>query len=351
MFGSPLVRWQKDCEWSWQPISINHMFCSTGFGFFRPQRGTNMPDAGHCAAPRRLSRIGLAGQDKGSSRKKKKKKSRIASMDCHVASNGISTRKLTYKMFKKSRSLASHHHKRFISALPVMPLTVRPAAESDLPRSIAIEKRAYGPNKSSPVFFPGGGLKLEDRIAVMTTRIREEPASQCIKVVDTELEDKGDEAMIAFALWFIWSGDLRPSFPQRKWGAGTNLEACEAFFGEIDRQWWARFEGKPHLCKCWKLYNVYKTTISSPRPWPDLKLLHTDPDHQKRGAGGQCLKWGTAEADRLGLVSYLEASEEGRPLYEKYGFKEVDRVVVDLTKWGGTEPATAYLMLRQPVLN
>ncbi|KAL6825582.1 acyl-CoA N-acyltransferase [Trichoderma sp. SZMC 28015] len=211
-----------------------------------------------------------------------------------------------------------------------MPLTVRPAAESDLPRSIAIERRAYGPNKTSPIFFPGEGMKLEDRIAIMTTRIKEESATQCIKVVDTELEAKGEEAMIAFSMWFIWSGDLRPSFPKRQWGAGTNLEACEAFFGEMDRRWWARFEGKPH---------VY------------LKLLHTDPDHQKRGAGGQCLKWGTAEADRLGLVSYLEASEEGRPLYEKYGFKEVDRIVVDLTKWGGTEPAIAYLMLRQPVLN
>jgi hypothetical protein len=64
-----------------------------------------------------------------------------------------------------------------------------------------------------------------------------------------------------------------------------------------------------------------------------------------------CLQWGTAEADRLGLVSYLEASEEGRPLYEKFGFKEVGRVVVDLSKWGGTEPATAYLMVREPLLN
>lgn len=83
----------------------------------------------------------------------------------------------------------------------------------------------------------------------------------------------------------------------------------------------------------------------------DLKLLHTDPDHQRRGAGGRCLQWGTLEADRLGLQSYLEASKEGRPLYEKYGFKEVDRIVVDLSKWGGEEDGVAYLMVREPVLN
>jgi hypothetical protein len=62
-----------------------------------------------------------------------------------------------------------------------------------------------------------------------------------------------------------------------------------------------------------------------------------------------CLKWGTAEADRLGLVSYLEASEDGRPLYEKFGFKEVDRIDVDLSKWDSPITATSYLMIREPV--
>jgi GNAT superfamily N-acetyltransferase len=83
----------------------------------------------------------------------------------------------------------------------------------------------------------------------------------------------------------------------------------------------------------------------------DLKLLHTDPDHQRRGAGSKCLEWGTAEADRLGLVSYLESSEEGRPLYEKFGFKEVGRIVVDLSKWGASTQAKAYQMVREPVSN
>ncbi|RFU81553.1 hypothetical protein TARUN_647 [Trichoderma arundinaceum] len=211
-----------------------------------------------------------------------------------------------------------------------MPLEIVPATEADLLQSIAIEKRAYGPNKTSPVFFPGEGMSDEDRIAIMTRRRDEEPACQWMKIVDTDLEAKGENGMVAFTLWFIWSGDLRPSFPERKWGAGTNVEACDAFFGEMDRRWWKRFEGKPH---------VY------------LKLLHTDPVHQRRGAGSMCLRWGAAEADRLGLVSYLEASEEGRLLYEKHGYKEVDRITVDLSKWGTPIDATTYLMIREPVLN
>ncbi|KAL7806706.1 acyl-CoA N-acyltransferase [Trichoderma aethiopicum] len=211
-----------------------------------------------------------------------------------------------------------------------MPLLAVPATEEDLPRSFAIERRAYAHNKTTPVFFPGDGLSLDDRVAQMAARKRDDPACQWIKVVDADLEARGEESMVAFSQWFVYAGDVRPSLPKRSWGAGTNPEACQAFFGEMDRRWWERFGDKSHIY---------------------LKLLHTDPDHQRRGAGSLCLQWGTSEADRLGLVSYLEASEEGRPLYEKFGFKVVGRIVVDLSKWGGTEPATAYQMVREPLLN
>jgi predicted acetyltransferase len=78
----------------------------------------------------------------------------------------------------------------------------------------------------------------------------------------------------------------------------------------------------------------------------DLKLLHTDPQHQRRGAASMLLKWGTDEADRLGIPSYLESSEEGRPLYEKFGYETVDVVTVDFSKWGGPTDASSCLMLR-----
>lgn len=92
-------------------------------------------------------------------------------------------------------------------------------------------------------------MKTEDRIAIMIARKNEEPAFQMMKVVDTDLEAKGEDGIIACTLWFIWSGDLSPSRPKRSWGPGTNVEACDAFFGEMDRRWWAKFEGKPHVCE------------------------------------------------------------------------------------------------------
>lgn len=78
----------------------------------------------------------------------------------------------------------------------------------------------------------------------------------------------------------------------------------------------------------------------------DLKLLHTDPIHQKRGAGSMLLQWGVNEADRLGIPSYLEATREAHRLYERYGFREVERLAIDLSKWESGLTAEVSLMLR-----
>ncbi|KOS22034.1 hypothetical protein ESCO_001887 [Escovopsis weberi] len=207
-----------------------------------------------------------------------------------------------------------------------MPLKVVPASEADAARSAAIEAIAYGPTAVSRVLFPGPfPSDGSSRVDVLVQQLRADPACRWLKVVDTDLADRGEEDMVAFAKWYIWEGE--PIYREPTWGPGTNPEMCDAFFGEMTRRWWERYERRPHLY---------------------LKLLHTDPEHQRRGAAGMLLDWGTAEADRLGLESYLESSPQGYGLYLKYGFEEVGRHTVDLSDHGETEDATAVLMMRKP---
>lgn len=78
----------------------------------------------------------------------------------------------------------------------------------------------------------------------------------------------------------------------------------------------------------------------------DLKLLHTHPDHQKRGAGSSLIKWGTEEADRLGIPAFLESSPQGLSLYKKCGFEVLDTVTVDLSPWEGPSKVDIPLMQR-----
>ena len=60
------------------------------------------------------------------------------------------------------------------------------------------------------------------------------------------------------------------------------------------------------------------------------------------------LEWGNAEADRLRIPGYVEASAAGKPLYEKHGYKEIKRLVVDLSAWGGPTDETTTIMYREP---
>lgn len=78
----------------------------------------------------------------------------------------------------------------------------------------------------------------------------------------------------------------------------------------------------------------------------DLKFVHTDPKHQRRGAGRMMMDWGTKEADDKGLTSYVQASPEGRGLYAKYGFQLVDMFAVDLSPWGGPACDETAIMIR-----
>jgi GNAT superfamily N-acetyltransferase len=68
-----------------------------------------------------------------------------------------------------------------------------------------------------------------------------------------------------------------------------------------------------------------------------LKELYVRPEFQRKGLGSRLVKWGVEKADEIGLPAYTEGSTKGMQLYLSYGFKEVDRVTVDLEKWGGSK--------------
>jgi predicted N-acetyltransferase YhbS len=46
---------------------------------------------------------------------------------------------------------------------------------------------------------------------------------------------------------------------------------------------------------------------------------------------------GLEEADRTGASAFVVSTVAGRGVYEKVGFREVGRFVVDVRKWGGEE--------------
>jgi hypothetical protein len=57
--------------------------------------------------------------------------------------------------------------------------------------------------------------------------------------------------------------------------------------------------------------------------------------------------WGLQRADELGLPIYLEATSEGKPLYEKFGFQTAQVTTFELSKYGGSGTEVRTIMIRQ----
>ncbi|PWN31542.1 uncharacterized protein FA14DRAFT_192640 [Meira miltonrushii] len=75
-----------------------------------------------------------------------------------------------------------------------------------------------------------------------------------------------------------------------------------------------------------------------------IHTLAVSPNCQRMGCGAALMKCMTKEADELGLMCYLEASDEGKPLYLKNGFEEVEKMFVQSPTDG--QSFTLTLMIR-----
>jgi len=59
------------------------------------------------------------------------------------------------------------------------------------------------------------------------------------------------------------------------------------------------------------------------------------------------IQWGLNIADELHIPAYLESSPVAHKLYQKFGFKDIDELVLS-PKWNyGTADPNIYFMLRE----
>lgn len=73
------------------------------------------------------------------------------------------------------------------------------------------------------------------------------------------------------------------------------------------------------------------------------------PEYQRRGLGGALVGRIVQRADQLGLPAYLESSTVGYSLYTRHGFREIDRVIVNLAAWGGSKgEVNKYVLMLRP---
>ncbi|EDU40086.1 GNAT family acetyltransferase [Pyrenophora tritici-repentis] len=207
-----------------------------------------------------------------------------------------------------------------------MTLTVCDVSDKDILRACEIEFVAYKDSPLAPILLSGPlPPDAVQQRARELTELREKDST----VHYQQCRDEATGKMVAFTKYVIVQNpdDVATPTDPPHIGPGRNVEATLMYAGGLAEK---------------------KREILGNRPHMYLHLLHTDPDHQGRGAGSLLLDWGIKRSDELGLPIYLESSAAGHRFYQNRGFKDVEFLTVNFTPWGGPIHQQP-LMLREPL--
>ncbi|KAF4544268.1 putative gnat family protein [Lasiodiplodia theobromae] len=216
-----------------------------------------------------------------------------------------------------------------------MPLEIRRLEEADVPQFVDITTAALYSSGMGRALHddPPHPVHLEQRKEKLRKALSK-PNTHHLKVVDT---DNNDE-IIAGAIWSFFDNGR----------SDEELKELEQPFEPIEEER-ERFGAAQKAFFGGYLHRVRRQLGKTPHYF--LNLLVTHPNHHRRGAGGMLVRWGTQQADKVGLICFLEASEAGRPLYKRHGFEDQETVVFDFSKYGLSGTDTNTTMIRQPVKN
>ncbi|OQN97004.1 hypothetical protein B0A48_16978 [Cryoendolithus antarcticus] len=170
-------------------------------------------------------------------------------------------------------------------------LHIRPATESDIPSLTANFYTSFGHAPFMAYLFPKSPYFDKWWNEVFALGLQN-PTDRTFVATDSNAGDK----VVAFSRWMVpqADGNLERKWPEVGGEAWTDMEVAEAFFGGM---------GGHH------------EKIMVKRPHYFLELLGTDKAYQRQGIAGALIRWGTDQADKEGLETYLDASEEGREYY------------------------------------
>ncbi|KAI5461565.1 acyl-CoA N-acyltransferase [Mariannaea sp. PMI_226] len=129
------------------------------------------------------------------------------------------------------------------------------------------------------------------------------------------------EEVIGFAKWVRPGAPIETPPPAEAWPQDGNPTLAVEFFGALTE--------------------AHKRVMGD-RPHWYLELIGVRKEWMGKGVASAMMRWGVERADEDGLPCFLEATPEGRGMYEKYGFRVLDQQEFD-TEHG---KVLEYFMIR-----
>lgn len=183
-------------------------------------------------------------------------------------------------------------------------LRLRPGSPADVEDMCETVLDAFSGNMVGRTFFPATSASARAFwLAALADEVHDHNARF---VVVEEVTVASPPALVAFAKWnaplmVVGPGTLQqpPPLPDC-WPADGDPALAAVFFGRLADMHEEIMGGRPH--------------------WY-LEIIVTRSKYQGLGAGRMLMEWGVERADEEGAECYLDATPQGKQLYERFGFK------------------------------
>jgi GNAT superfamily N-acetyltransferase len=168
--------------------------------------------------------------------------------------------------------------------------------------------------------------------ALQKRRFLKDPTVRFLKVVDTEMGEESTSNggnIVAVARWHYYPEGYDYDRDAHWEMAPDTLESLLPYMNSEGHDLALSSYPPPNFKVA--LHNFILSERDAFRPhWTPQKkpcwiLMHltTRPSHRKRGAAAVLIRWGVAQAAEENAPAYLEAGAAARPIYEKFGFRQV----------------------------
>ncbi|KAB8596091.1 hypothetical protein FH972_025800 [Carpinus fangiana] len=203
-------------------------------------------------------------------------------------------------------------------------VTTREELDAIIPLEWATYHNPYRPEYQflHPVFGPTpadrGAALAADRALVWGRHVAN-PASHWIYVTDSTTGD-----LLGATEWLFYDRNPFPQGPQR-----------------VTATWWPEGEGREFASEL--VTRLYRPRMAwCQRAFAALNATAVHPAHRRRGVGTLLMAWGVKRIDELGLDSLIEATDAGRALYERHGYRWMLTVTTDMAKQDASDEWRAY---------
>ncbi|KPM36784.1 hypothetical protein AK830_g9782 [Neonectria ditissima] len=178
---------------------------------------------------------------------------------------------------------------------------MRKATPADIPALCAVYFSAFANTTVGRQVFPPSSEAARAFWIESLTRELPDPSFEFL-VTTARASDGAAEQVVGYAKWARPGTPIETPPPAEAWPQDGDPELAVAFFGGLAAAHRRIMDGRPH--------------------WY-LELIGVRAEWMGKGAASEMMRWGVERADADGLPCFLEATPNGRGMYEKYGFRVV----------------------------